>query len=148
RERRNRDARQIRLSGEPDGVRAFFLARFIEQRQLALFAVEHFEHLVRAFGLKPVNVARVVRWFIKTFRSVTVKDRSAERRAFDRIAVATARDMPAREHELELAAARLAEKGDGRAAKPFLAAVMFDLLHDFLGVFRAVQTGENLADHP
>ena len=55
--------------------------------------------------------------------------------------------MPAREHELEFACARLAEQSDGRAAKPFFAAVMFDLLHDFPGVIRAVKADEDFANH-
>ena len=89
----------------------------------------------------------MIRRFVEALGSVPVEDRATERRALDGIAVATARDVPAGEHELEFARARLAEQGDGAAAEPFLAAVVLHLLRDFLGVFGAVQTGENLANH-
>src|SRR5205814_1441287 len=101
----------------------------------------------RPEGLIPVNIARMVRRLVKTPGGVPVKDRPAERGALHRIAVTAARDMPAREHELELARARLAEQSDGRAAEPFLAAVMFDLLNHFSGVIGTVKADEDFANH-
>src|SRR5439155_26324711 len=97
---------------------------------------------IRPEGLIPVNIARMVRRFVKTPGGVSVKNRPAECRAFHRIAVTPARNMPAREHELELAGPRLAEQSDGRAAKSFFAAIMFDLLHHFVGVIGAVKADE------
>src|SRR5439155_21973647 len=55
--------------------------------------------------------------------------------------------MPAREHKLEPAAARLAKKRDGAAAETVLAGVVFDLLQNSCGVFRAVEADENLPNH-
>ena len=119
-----------------------------QQRELALFAVEHLEDFVGALRLVPVGVARVIGLFVETLRRVAVEDRAAEGRAFDGVAVAAARAVPAGEHELELAGAGLAEERDGGLPpKPCLAAVVLDLFVDRLGVFLAVHAHENLLHH-
>ena len=89
----------------------------------------------------------MVRRFVKTFRGVSVENRPAERGAFHGIAVATARDVAAREDELELAGAGLAEHSDRTAAETLLASVVFDLLHDSIRVLGTVQTDKYLANH-
>src|ERR1044071_6246049 len=55
--------------------------------------------------------------------------------------------MPAGEHKLKLAGTRLAKKSDGGIAESLFATVVNYLAHDLLGIFRAVQAHENLANH-
>ena len=88
----------------------------------------------------------MVRRFVEALGGVPVEDRTTERRAFDGIAVAAACDVPSGEHEFKIACAWPPEQRYGAAAETFLATVVFDLLHDFPGVFRTVEAGENFAN--
>ena len=76
---------------------------------------------------------------------MAVEDRAAEGRALDRVAVAPGRAVPAREDELELAGAGLAEHRDRISAEP--AAVFLHMVDDFVVEFRIVQAAEDLLDH-
>src|SRR5438876_12217582 len=85
------------------------MTRRYEARSLAC----SLENLVRAQCLEPVDVARVVGPLVEALGGMSVKNRAAERGAFDRVAVAPCGAVPARQDELELSAARLAEDRDG-----------------------------------
>ena len=132
---------------EVHGFGALLHAAFAAERDLALFAVEHLEGLVRALRLKPIDVAGMIGLFVEALRGVSVEDRPAEGRAFHRVAIAASGAVPAGEDELELPGAGLAEERDGRIAEAGFAAVVLDLLEHGLGVFGRVQAEENLLHH-
>src|SRR5262245_57281572 len=89
----------------------------------------------------------MVRLLIEPLGRVPVKDRAAERRPRHRIAITTPSTMPPREHKLELARPGLPKQRDRRGPKPFLAAVVLDLLEDRLRILRTMQSQENLPYH-
>src|SRR5690606_33543573 len=97
-------------------------------------------------GLEPVGVAGVVGLLIKPLGGVAVKNRATEGDTGLAVAVAAARAVAAREHELELAAARFAEEGDRGAGETAVAGVVVvELAPDLLLVLLAVQAVEDLA---
>ena len=54
----------------------------------------------------------MIRRFVKAFSSVTVKDWSAESRAFNAVAITATSDMAPGKHEFELSAAGRAKQGN------------------------------------
>src|SRR5262249_47117198 len=130
---------------ELDSLRGLLAARIAEQRLGALFTVERIVYFVGAFGLIPVHIAGMV-WLLGPAAGImAVKDRAAEGRALDRIAVAAHRAMAPSQHKLEPPRARLAEKRN--RVIPQIAAVVFDVSHDLIDISRVVHAAENLFDH-
>ena len=135
------------LAGESDGFGAFFLSGFAEEGEFLLFAVEHLEDFVGAFGLVPIHVAGMGRRFVEVFPGlVSVEDGTAKCGAFQAVSVAAAGDVPPGEDEFELPFARLAEEGDGAVFQAFFVSVPGNLLQNALLVFWAVEAEENLLD--
>src|SRR5690606_32721672 len=118
---------QLALAAELHRVRAFLVARIAQQGLRALLAVERLEQLVRPLSLVPVDVAAVVGRLVEALGGVAVEDRAAERRTLDGIAIAPPRNVPARQHELKLPTARLAEQRDRALLEAFGAVVVGDL---------------------
>src|SRR5262245_45498730 len=130
---------------ERDSLRRLLAARIAEQSLGALFTIESIEDFVGAFGLIPVHIAGMV-WLLGPAAGImAVKDRAAEGRALDRIAVAAHRAMAPGQHKLELPRAWLAEKRN--RVIPQIAAVIFDVSHHLLDISRVVHAAENLFDH-
>src|SRR4051794_20656564 len=127
------------LSCEPNCIRSLFFARFLEQRDLALFAIEHFENFVCAERLEPISVPLVVGLLIEAFGGVPIKDWATESSSFNGVTIAAARAMPARQHEFEFAGAGLSKERDGTSAKSLLATVVDHLGHHALCVIGTVQ---------
>src|SRR5215510_4797008 len=130
---------------ELDSLRRLLAARIAEQRLGALFTIERIEDFIGPFGLIPVHIAGMV-WLLGPAAGVmAVKDRAAEGRALDRIAVAAHRAMAPGQHKLEPPSAWLAEKRN--RVIPQIAAVVFDVSHHLLDISRVVHAAENLFDH-
>src|SRR6266545_2476869 len=110
---RNRESRLLAPPPQLDRGVLLLLTRVAEKRGSTLFPIEGLDNLVRAQCLEPVDVARVVGPLVEALGGMSVKNRAAERGAFDRVAVAPCGAVPARQDELELSAARLAEDRDG-----------------------------------
>lgn len=109
-----------------------------------MFPVQRLIKLVCPFCLEPVNVSRMVGLFGKAPSRVAIKNRASEGGAFNRVAVATAGDVPASEHELELSASRFTEEGNGATVET---SVLLDLLVHEFGIFLAVKPKEYFFDH-
>ena len=130
--------------GQLDGLGAMFPTRFPEQCRLALFAIQSLEKLVRALGLEPIGIPFVVGLFIESpLGSVSVKYWPAKSRAFQRIAIATSRHVPTREHKFKFASARLAKDRNCAVIKPS-GRIMYYLIVNCLAIFRAMQSVEDL----
>src|SRR5262249_52021898 len=80
-----------------------------DQRLLALFPRELLEELVGFLRLMPEDVAGMPDLFGESRGRVAVENRPAERDVLGAVAVAADRQMPARHHEFELAAAGSSE---------------------------------------
>ena len=144
----DRDARQTGLlPGQADGLSPALSARVAQKRHVALFAIEHFKDFVGALSLIPINIAGMVGGLIVTQSSVSIEDRSTKGSTLNRIAIATARHMPAGEYKFEFADSRLAKQCYRTSAKTLFTGVVLYLFHDTLGIFRAVHFKKDFANH-
>jgi hypothetical protein len=122
------------------------VGRLGEERQLLLLAVEHLEEVVRGDGLVPEDVVGMVRLLVVAARGVSVEDGAAEGDVLHRVSIAADRAVAAREDELELALAGLAEEGDALGDAP-AAEVVLHLAVEALDPVGVDDSLEDLADH-
>src|SRR5207247_3276514 len=85
---RDREPRLLAPPPQLDRGALLLLAGIAEERGPSLLPVEGLENLVRAQCLEPVDVARVVGRLVEALGGMSVKNRTADRGAFDRGAVA------------------------------------------------------------
>ena len=134
------------LPERPWKAMAFSGRRQLDQGLGLLLSVEHFEDAVGGQGLRPENIVRVARLFVEAAGSVAVDDRAAKGHVLGRMAVATQRDVPAGEDELELLAARRAEDRHALLAKTVFVVLQLPIQPcDPVGLNQA---DEDLADQP
>src|SRR5207244_11316606 len=112
---------------------------------LALFWIDRFGHLVGTPGLVPIDILRVIGLLVEALGSVTIENRSTEGGALDSVPVTARRTVPARQHELEGAAAWFAEQRHRIILQA--TGVFIDMVHDLVDEFGVVKFAEDLFRH-